>query len=48
MPAGGAMSAARWASFYQSSAEQGIYAKGLDPAKAYTLQFVNQKVGLAK
>jgi NitT/TauT family transport system substrate-binding protein len=42
----GSMAAARWAEFYQTVAEQGIYPKGLDVAKAYTLQFVNHKVGM--
>jgi NitT/TauT family transport system substrate-binding protein len=42
----GSMSAARWAEFYQTVAEQGIYPKGLDVTKAYTLQFVNHKVGM--
>jgi NitT/TauT family transport system substrate-binding protein len=42
----GTMSAARWAEFYQTVAEEGIYPKGLDVTKAYTLQFVNHKVGM--
>jgi len=42
----GAMTAARWAEFYQSTADQGVYPKGLDVTKAYTLKFVNKKVGL--
>jgi NitT/TauT family transport system substrate-binding protein len=42
----GTMSAARWAEFYQTVAEQGVYPKGLDVTKAYTLQFVNHKVGM--
>jgi NitT/TauT family transport system substrate-binding protein len=42
----GAMRAERWSAFYDSSVEQGLYPKGLDVTKAYTLQFVNQKVGL--
>jgi NitT/TauT family transport system substrate-binding protein len=40
------MSAARWADFYQTVSEQGMYPKGLDVSKAYTLQFVNHKVGM--
>jgi NitT/TauT family transport system substrate-binding protein len=42
----GTMSAARWADFYQTVSEQGMYPKGLDVSKAYTLQFVNHKVGM--
>jgi NitT/TauT family transport system substrate-binding protein len=42
----GAMTAARWAEFYQTVSEEGVYPKGLDPTKAYTLQFVNHKVGM--
>jgi NitT/TauT family transport system substrate-binding protein len=43
----GAMTAERWADFYQTTADSGVYPKGLDVTKAYTLKFVNQKVGLA-
>ena len=42
----GAMSAERWAEFYQTVSDQGLYPKGLDVTKAYTLQFVNKKVGM--
>ena len=42
----GAMSAERWAEFYQTTSEAGLYPKGLDITKAYTLRFVNQKVGM--
>jgi NitT/TauT family transport system substrate-binding protein len=42
----GAMTAERWAEFYQSSVDAGIYPKSLDVNKAYTLRFVNQKVGM--
>ena len=42
----GAMTSERWAEFYQTTADQGLYPKGLDITKAYTLQFINQKVGL--
>jgi len=42
----GAMTAERWASFYQTTADQGLYPKGLDVSKAYSLQFVNRKVGM--
>jgi len=42
----GAMTAARWADFYKTSVDAGVYAPGLDVTKAYTLKFVNQKVGM--
>ncbi len=42
----GAMTAERWQSFYQTVSDQGLYPKGLDIAKAYTLRFVNHKVGM--
>ena len=42
----GTMSAARWADFYQATSEAGVYPKGLDVTKAYTLRFVNQKAGM--
>ena len=42
----GAMTAARWVDFYQTTSDQGLYPKGLDVTKAYTLKFVDQKVGL--
>jgi NitT/TauT family transport system substrate-binding protein len=44
----GAMTAARWAAFYGSVRDQGIYPAGLDVTKAYTLQFVNRRVGMGK
>jgi NitT/TauT family transport system substrate-binding protein len=42
----GAMTSERWAEFYQTTADEGLYPKGLDITKAYTLQFINKKVGL--
>ena len=42
----GAMNAERWAEFYQTVSGAGVYPKGLDVTKAYTLQFVNQKAGM--
>ena len=42
----GAMTDARWAEFYRSMADVGVYPKGLDVTKAYTLRFVNQRVGM--
>ena len=42
----GAMDANRWAEFYKAVADAGVYPNNLDVTKAYTLQFVNQKVGM--
>jgi NitT/TauT family transport system substrate-binding protein len=42
----GAMSAQRWADFYKTTSEAGVYPKDLDITKAYTLRFVNQKAGM--
>lgn len=42
----GAMRAARWAAFYETVSDAGVYPKGLDVTKAYTLQFINKKVGM--
>jgi NitT/TauT family transport system substrate-binding protein len=42
----GAMSDARWAEFHTQMAAQGVYPKDLDFKRAYTLAFVNKKVGL--
>lgn len=36
----GAMTDARWRTFFDVAAAQGVYPKTLDPKKAYTLQFV--------
>ena len=42
----GAMTEARWKAFFEMMAAQGLYPKDMDWHKAYTLRFVNQKVGL--
>jgi NitT/TauT family transport system substrate-binding protein len=42
----GAMNDGRWQDFQQVMAEQGLYPKTLDYRKAYTLQFVNKRVGI--
>ncbi len=42
----GAMTDARWAEFYRSMADVGVYPKGLDVNKAYTTQFVDKRVGM--
>jgi NitT/TauT family transport system substrate-binding protein len=42
----GAMTAARMKSFYDTMQRAGVVKAGLDYQRAYTLQFVNKKVGL--
>ena len=42
----GAMTDARWKALFDSAVAAGIYPATLDYKKAYTLQFVNKKVGL--
>jgi NitT/TauT family transport system substrate-binding protein len=41
----GAMSDARWKGFYESMVRVDVLPKGLDPARAYTLEFVNKGIG---
>jgi NitT/TauT family transport system substrate-binding protein len=43
----GGMTDARWASFLRSMVQQSLYPADLDVKKAYTLDFVNRKVGIA-
>jgi NitT/TauT family transport system substrate-binding protein len=42
----GAMTEARWRDFFETMGKAGLYPADLDFRRAYTLQFVNQKVGL--
>jgi NitT/TauT family transport system substrate-binding protein len=42
----GAMTDARWKQFTDDVVAQGLYPKGLDYTRAYTLTFVNRKLGL--
>jgi NitT/TauT family transport system substrate-binding protein len=42
----GAMSAARMSGFYEKMVRAGVVKPSIDVAKAYSLQFVNRKVGL--
>jgi NitT/TauT family transport system substrate-binding protein len=42
----GAMTDARMKSFFDKMVRAGVVKPSIDPAKAYTLQFVNKKVGL--
>ena len=44
----GAMSAQRWNEFFKTMSAQGLYPADMDWKKAYTLQFVNKKVGMTK
>jgi NitT/TauT family transport system substrate-binding protein len=42
----GAMSDARWQSFFDVMAGEGLYPKTMDYRQAYTLRFVNRRVGM--
>ena len=42
----GAMTDARWKAFYDQMAAVGLYPKSMDFKKAYTLQFVDKRVGM--
>ena len=42
----GAMTDARWKAFYDEMAAVGLYPRGMDFKKAYTLQFVDKRVGI--
>jgi NitT/TauT family transport system substrate-binding protein len=42
----GAMTEKRWQDFFDTMVEAGIYPADLEWKKAFTLQFVNKKVGL--
>ncbi|OQW51296.1 ABC transporter substrate-binding protein [Candidatus Raskinella chloraquaticus] len=42
----GAMSAARWLKFYTDMSDAGVFPKGIDVTKAYSLDFINKGVGL--
>jgi hypothetical protein len=42
----GAMTAARWRDFFNTMASAGVYPKDMDYKKAYTLQFIDKKVGM--
>ncbi len=41
----GAMTDARWTSFYKTMADVGVFPAGVDVKKAYTLDFINKGVG---
>ncbi|MGH7094977.1 MAG: ABC transporter substrate-binding protein [Stellaceae bacterium] len=42
----GAMTDARWKDFFDTMARAGLYPKTLDYQRAFTLQFVNKKIGM--
>lgn len=42
----GAMTQARWASFYNTLVQTGVHQAGLDISRGYSLDFVNRRVGL--
>jgi len=42
----GAMTDERWQRFYETMADAGAFAKGIDYKQAYTLEFVNKKVAM--
>ncbi len=42
----GAMTESRWQDFFRTMASQGLYPADLDWRKAFTLRFVNQRVGM--
>jgi NitT/TauT family transport system substrate-binding protein len=43
----GAMNEARWRAFFEAMAKAGVYPPEMDVKQAFTLQFVNKKVGMA-
>jgi NitT/TauT family transport system substrate-binding protein len=44
----GAMTDARWRDFFETMREAGVYPANLDYRKAFTLQFVDNKVGMRR
>jgi NitT/TauT family transport system substrate-binding protein len=44
----GAMTEARWRDFFDTMSNAGVYPKSLDFHKAFTLQFVDKKVGMKR
>ncbi|MGE0223198.1 MAG: ABC transporter substrate-binding protein [Acetobacteraceae bacterium] len=43
----GAMTDARWQTFYRDMVKVGVYKPGIDLTKAYTTRFVNKRVGMS-
>jgi NitT/TauT family transport system substrate-binding protein len=44
----GAMTEARWRDFFDTMSTAGVYSKSLDFHKAFTLQFVDKKMGMKR
>jgi len=44
----GAMTASRWQAFYDATNAEGLYPKAMDVTQAYTLEFVDQKIGMTQ
>ena len=44
----GAMTEARWRDFFDTMVKAGVYPADLDFHRAFTLEFVNKKVGLGE
>ena len=42
------MSNARWNEFFQMMVAEGLYPKEMNVTEAYTLQFVNKRVGIER
>ena len=42
----GAMTEQRWTDFFKQMSAQGLYPADMDWKHAYTLQFINKKVGV--
>jgi NitT/TauT family transport system substrate-binding protein len=42
----GAMTDGRWKDFFDTMVQAGVYPANLDYRQAYTLQFVNKKIGV--
>jgi NitT/TauT family transport system substrate-binding protein len=42
----GAMTDARWATFYKDMTEAGVFPANLDVRRAYSLEFINKGVGI--
>jgi hypothetical protein len=42
------MSNARWEQFFQMMVGEDLYPKEMDVTEAYTLQFVNKRVGIER
>ena len=40
------MTDTRWQDFFDTMSKAGLYPAGMDDKKAYTLQFVDKKVGM--